>query len=143
MLLYVNCFYDFQEPCTPHQSLTWQQSSSRDLNFETETWLKLRDRDFFKKSETRKFADYAEMFLQIFKKLSSPLLSWNFANFRYFSYLRMQWRAEVWWCPGRLLDWMPPYKVLVLSTGVWWSLLLHIRCLWSGLEPTFWRSLLT
>jgi len=21
-----------------------------------------------------------------------------------------QWRAEVWWCPGRLLDWMPPTK---------------------------------
>jgi len=20
------------------------------------------------------------------------------------------WRAEVWWCPGRLLDWMPPTK---------------------------------
>ena len=19
----------------------------------------------------------------------------------------MQWRAQVWWCPGRLLDWMP------------------------------------
>jgi len=19
-----------------------------------------------------------------------------------------QWRAEVWWCHGRLLDWMPP-----------------------------------
>jgi len=21
-----------------------------------------------------------------------------------------QWRAEVWWCPGRILDWMPPTK---------------------------------
>jgi len=61
-----------------------------------------------------------------------------------------QWRAEVWWCPGRLLDWMPPYQILVLSSGVWWSLVLDIRCLWrhnvtsySGLQPTFWRSLLT
>jgi len=38
--------------------------------------------------------------------------------------------AEVWWCPGRLLDCMPPYQILVLSSGVWWSLLLNIRCLW-------------
>jgi len=21
-----------------------------------------------------------------------------------------QWRADVWWCPGRLLDWIPPTK---------------------------------
>jgi len=27
--------------------------------------------------------------------------------------------AEVWSCPGRLLDWMPPYQFLVLSIGVW------------------------
>ena len=63
---------------------------------------------------------------------------------------RHQWRAEVWWCPGRLLDWMPPYQILVFSSGVWWSLLLDIRCLWrhnmtsySRLQTTFWRSLLT
>jgi len=37
MLLYVNCFYDFQEPSVPHQSLTRQPRSSPDLNFETET----------------------------------------------------------------------------------------------------------
>ena len=37
MLLYVNCFNDFQEPCIPHQSLTRQQRRSRDLHFETET----------------------------------------------------------------------------------------------------------
>jgi len=24
--------------------------------------------------------------------------------------IQQQWRAEVWWCPGRLLDWMPPPK---------------------------------
>jgi len=22
----------------------------------------------------------------------------------------VQWRAEVWWCPGRLLDCIPPTK---------------------------------
>jgi len=41
-----------------------------------------------------------------------------------------QCRAQDGWCTGRLLDWMPPYQNLVLSSGVWWSLLLHIRCLW-------------
>jgi len=62
----------------------------------------------------------------------------------------MQWRAEVCWCPGRLLDWMPPHQILVLSSGVWWSLLLDIRCynvtIWRHIhvcKPTFWRSLLT
>jgi len=24
--------------------------------------------------------------------------------------ITIQWRAEVWWCPGRLRDWMPPTK---------------------------------
>jgi len=33
-----------------------------------------------------------------------------------------QWRAEVWWCQGRLLDCMPHYQILVLSSGVWWLL---------------------
>jgi len=46
--------------------------------------------------------------------------------------LYTQWRAEVWWCPGRLLDWMPTSQILVLSSGVWWSLLLDIRYLWSN-----------
>jgi len=37
MPLYVNCFYDFQETCIPHQcSLTSHKRRSRDLNFETE-----------------------------------------------------------------------------------------------------------
>jgi len=36
-----------------------------------------------------------------------------------------QWRSE-----GRLLDWMPLYQTLVLSSGVWWSLWLEIRCWW-------------
>jgi len=61
-----------------------------------------------------------------------------------------QWRAEVWWCVGRLLDCMPPYQILVLSSSVWRSLLLDIRCLqgiiWSHIcicKPTFCRSLLT
>jgi len=35
-----------------------------------------------------------------------------------------QWRAEVWWCQGRLLDCMPTYQILVLRSGVCWSLLL-------------------
>jgi len=29
----------------------------------------------------------------------------------------------------RLLDWLPPYQSLVLSSGLWWSLLLDIPCL--------------
>ena len=43
---------------------------------------------------------------------------------------KAQWRAEAWWCPRRLLDCMPPYQNLVLNSGVWWSLLLDVRCLW-------------
>jgi len=43
---------------------------------------------------------------------------------------RGQWRVEVWWCQGRLLDWMAPYQILVLSSGVYWSFLLDIRSLW-------------
>jgi len=35
-----------------------------------------------------------------------------------------QWRADVWWCPGRLLDWTPPFQILVMSSGAWWLLLL-------------------
>ena len=42
----------------------------------------------------------------------------------------IEWRAEVWWCQGQMLDWMPPFEILVLSSAVWWSLLLNIRCLW-------------
>ena len=63
--------------------------------------------------------------------------------------VRISWnqlRAEVWWCPGRKLDCMPPYQILVLSRGVWWSLLLDIRCLWRHIHvcnPTFWPTLLT
>jgi len=41
-----------------------------------------------------------------------------------------QWCAEIWGCLGRLLDWMPPSQFMVLSSGVKWSLLLDIRCLW-------------
>jgi len=41
-----------------------------------------------------------------------------------------QWCAEVWWGPGRLLDWMPPFQILVMSSGVWWLLLLIFFCLW-------------
>jgi len=37
---------------------------------------------------------------------------------------------EAWWCPGWLFDCMPLYPILVLGSGVWWSLLLDIHCLW-------------
>ena len=37
-----------------------------------------------------------------------------------------QWREEVWWYLGRLLDCMPAYQILVLISGVGWSLLLYI-----------------
>jgi len=60
-----------------------------------------------------------------------------------------QWRAKVWWCTGWLLDYMPPYRILVLCSGIWWSLL-DICCSWHPRwhhiqvsKPTFWRSLLT
>jgi len=37
----------------------------------------------------------------------------------------LQWRAEVWWCPGRMLDWMPPlanssieqWRIVVIVIG--------------------------
>jgi len=35
MLLYVNCFDDFQEPCIPHQLLTRQQRRSRDQGWDS------------------------------------------------------------------------------------------------------------
>jgi len=45
---------------------------------------------------------------------------------------------------------MHPHQILVLSSGLWWSLLLYIRCLWhhnmasySPLQPMFWQILLT
>jgi len=31
-----------------------------------------------------------------------------------------QWGADVWWCPGRLPNCMPPSQILVLSCGVCW-----------------------
>ena len=40
------------------------------------------------------------------------------------------WRAEIWWCPRRLLNWMPFYQIVELNSGVWWILVLDIRCLW-------------
>jgi len=44
-------------------------------------------------------------------------------------YAWSQWCAVVWWCPGRLLEYMPPYEIIVLSSAVCWSWLLDIRCL--------------
>jgi len=66
-LQYVKSFDDFQEPCIPHQSLTRQQRRSG-------------DQDFIKKSETRKFADFAEMFQTIFKTVSSPASKLTFCE---------------------------------------------------------------
>jgi len=40
-----------------------------------------------------------------------------------------KWRAEVWRFPERLLHCMPLYQILILSSGIWWTLLLVIRCL--------------
>jgi len=37
---------------------------------------------------------------------------------------RGQWRAEVWWCPGRLLDCMHPYQIIAVA---------HVgHCYWQG-----------
>jgi len=47
-----------------------------------------------------------------------------------FKLLLSQWRAEVWWCPERLLGLYTPYQIQILSSGVWWSLLPDICCLW-------------
>jgi len=41
-----------------------------------------------------------------------------------------QWRAEVLRCLGQLLGWIPTYKILILSSSVWWPFLLVRRCLW-------------
>jgi len=39
--------------------------------------------------------------------------------------------CRIWWCPGPLLDCMPPTKFKYWAwSGVWWSWLLDIRCLW-------------
>jgi len=77
------------------------------VTFETETSLKLRDRDFIKNSETdtrletSKFVDFAEFF----KKMSSPspfLRSYFFKFLEFFppvfvvSYLQMQQRKTRW-----------------------------------------------
>ena len=56
----------------------------------------------------------------------------------FLSYLRSKrethwtygWRSRGLMLPGATSDYMPPYRILVLSSGVWWSLLLDIRCLW-------------
>jgi len=61
----------------------------------------------------------------------------------------LQWRAEVWWCPGRLAWLYAPYQILVLNSGVRWSLLLNIRSLWrhniatySRFQASIWRGVL-
>jgi len=50
--------------------------------------------------------------------------------------------------PGATAWLYAPYQILVLSSGVWWSLLLDIRCSWRHnmtydhiCKPMFWRNL--
>jgi len=90
--------------------------------------------------------------VQYYYFVKLKIIEYYFVKLKIIASLRLpdiQWRAEVWWCRGRLLDSMPLYKILVLSSGVWWSLLLDIHCLWrhnttsySRLQTTFWRGLL-
>jgi len=82
----IRCFYSFQESCTVNHSLTRQKRCSRDLNFETETGLKLRDRDFIKKPPDSRLENLQIMpkCLKNLKKGSSPLRNWNFSIFRRF-----------------------------------------------------------
>jgi len=40
------------------------------VTFETETWLKLRNRDFIKNPETSKFVHFTEIFLMLSSLLS-------------------------------------------------------------------------
>ena len=68
---------------------------------ETETWLKLWDRDL----RHEKFVDYADSFLNIFKKMSSLLRSWIFFEFLAFfllalvvSYLQAHQTKNTWKC---------------------------------------------
>jgi len=61
----------------------------------------------------------------------------------------MQWRAEVFVMPGATAWLAVPYQILMLSSGVWWSLLPIYAvcdvtmCFLELLQTTFWRSLLT
>jgi len=46
-------------------------------------------------------------------------------------------RGLMW--PRRLIDWMPPFQILVLKSGACWSLLLNINCLWRHSMTSFSR----
>jgi len=46
--------------------------------------------------------------------------------------------AEVWWCPGRLLDWMPPYQILSIEQ---WCVvvIVTVYTLFVKCDVTLWR----
>jgi len=69
-----------------------------------------------------------------------------------FHWCHGQRRAGVWWCSGRLLDYMAPYQILVLSSGIGWLITVsgytlfvtsQYHLMFNVCKPTFWRSLLT
>jgi len=59
-----------------------------------------------------------QAWVQFSGKMWGDILMWN------------QRCLEVCWCSRQLIDCMLLYQILVLSSGVWWLLLLHVRCLW-------------
>ena len=61
-----------------------------------------------------------------------------------------KWRAEVWWCPEGLLDWMPPskfwYWAVAYGGHCYWIYAVCDVTIWRHIHvcnPTFRRSLLT
>jgi len=82
-----------------------------------------------------------------FSQMSARSLFWNYNA----SFYLWNWQARAVACRGLVMPgataWLDaPCQILVLSSGVWWSLLLVIRCLWRHIlicKPTFWRSLFT
>jgi len=68
--------------------------------------------------------------VHLFRKRSHiKFSSQHFWKWELFSF--NQWSTEVWWCSGQLLDWISlPNCSSLLNSGVWWSLLLDVHCLW-------------
>jgi len=77
-------------PSWSNASLVW---CSRDKNVQTETWLKFRDGDFIKKSETEtrdsKIFGFSEGFQNVFQKISPPVRSWNL--FEFLAFFNLVW----------------------------------------------------
>ena len=62
----------------------------------------------------------------------------------------VQWRAEVWWCPGRLRDCMPPtkfqYWAVAYGGHYYWKCAVCDVTIWRHIhvcKTMFWWSLLT